>query len=223
MQEFDIGYPHGQVQRIVPEGFRTIRNRITAFELDREYYDGARENGYGGYHYDGRWKKIIPILEHRYGLTASSHILDVGCKKGFFLHDLKELLPGITVRGVENHSYPLENCMTSIRADVELVPYQELPFLDHSFDFVMAFASIYMLSLGEVMASIREIQRVGKGKSYITVGAYRTREERDLFYDWTVLGTTVLHVDEWIEVFKYCGYTGDYCFTTASTLHLVRS
>jgi len=114
MHEFDIGYPHGQVQRTVPVGFRTIRNRITAFELGREYYDGTRENGYGGYRYDGRWKKMIPLLVQRYGLTSSSRILDVGCKKGFFLHDLKELLPGITVRGIENHPYPLENSMESV-------------------------------------------------------------------------------------------------------------
>ncbi len=223
MPEFDIGYPHGQEQRIVPEGFRTIRNRITAFELDREYYDGARGNGYGGYRYDGRWKQIIPLLVQRYGLASSSRILEVGCKKGFFLHDLRETIPGITVRGVENHLYPLENCMESVRGDVELAFYQSLPFLDHSFDFVMAFASIYMLNLRDVMAAIREIQRVGKGKSYITVGAYRTSEERELFYDWTLLGSTVLHVDDWLEVFSHCGYTGDYYFTTASTLHLVRS
>jgi len=223
MAEFDIGYPHGQTKRIVPEGFRTIRNRITAFELDREYYDGARENGYGGYIYDGRWKEIIPKLVQRYGLTSSSRVLDVGCKKGFFLHDLKVAFPGITARGIENHIYPLENSMESVKPDVQLAPYQALPFLDHSFDFVMAFASIYMLNLRDVMTAIREIQRVAKGKSYITVGAYRTLEERDLFCDWTVLGTTVLHVDEWLEVFKQCEYTGDYYFTTASTLHLVRS
>lgn len=222
MQEFDIGYPHGMVQRIVPEGFRSIRNRITAFELGKEYYDGARENGYGGYKYDGRWKKIVPTIVQRYNLTSSSRVLDIGCKKGFFLHDLKNELPGITVRGVENHVYPLETCMETVRADVLLAPYQTLPFLDKSFDFIMSFAAIYMLNLGDVMTALKEIMRVGNGKSYITVGAYRNNEERELFYDWTVLGSTVLHVDEWIEVFKHCGYTGDYYFTTASALHLKR-
>jgi SAM-dependent methyltransferase len=223
MPEFNIGYPHAQVQRVVPKRFRTIHNRMIAFELGREYYDGARENGYGGFRYDGRWKLLIPTLIERYGLTAKSKVLDIGCKKGFFLHDLKLAFPGITVRGVENHLYPLDGCMESVRADVELAPYQALPFLDQSFDFVMAFASIYMLNLRDVMAAIREIQRVGKGKSYITVGAYRTRQERDLLLDWTVLGSTLLQTDEWLEVFRYCGYTGDYYFTTASTLHLVRS
>ena len=222
MPEFDMGYPYGNVKRAVPEGYRTIRNRIIAFELGKEYYDGARENGYGGYRYDGRWKEIIPRLAERYGLTSQSRVLDVGCKKGFFLHDLKETFPGITARGVENHPYPLETAMESVKADLMPAPYEKLPFPDHSFDFVMAFASIYMLNLRDVMAALREIERVGKGKSFITVGAYRTREERDLFHDWTVLGTTVLHVDEWLEVFKECGYGGDYHFTTAGVLKLTR-
>jgi SAM-dependent methyltransferase len=222
MPECDIGYPHAQVERIVPKGFRTIHNRMIGFELGKEYYDGARENGYGGFRYDGRWKQIMPSLIKRYGLTAASGVLDVGCKKGFFLHDLKETLPGITVQGVENHRYPLETAMESVRANLILSPYERLPFVDHVFDFVMAFASIYMLSLRDVMEALREIQRVGKGKSYVTVGAYRTREERELFHDWTLLGTTVLHTDEWLDVFRECGYSGDYFFTTASSLHLVR-
>jgi hypothetical protein len=79
-----------------------------------------------------------------------------------------------------------------------------------------------MLNLGDVMKALREIQRVGKGKSYVTVGAYSTQEERDLFFEWTVLGTTVLRKDEWLEVFKECGFTGDYFFTTASSLNLRR-
>ena len=37
---------------------RTIINKIHAWDLDKEYYDGLRINGYGGFRYDGRWKKI---------------------------------------------------------------------------------------------------------------------------------------------------------------------
>ena len=39
---------------------------------------------------------------------------------------------------------------------------------------------------------------------------------------WTLLGTTNLHVDEWLELFKVTGYTGDYFFTTAESLNLVK-
>jgi hypothetical protein len=79
-----------------------------------------------------------------------------------------------------------------------------------------------MLNLRGVMQTLREIQRVGRGQSFVTLGAYRTREGRELLEDWTLLGTTILHVDEWLEVFRACGYTGDYAFTTAESLHLVR-
>ena len=44
------------------------------------------------------------------------------------------------------------------------------------------------------------------------------REEKELFLEWTLLGTTVLHEDEWLEVFKETGYTGDYFFTSAKSL-----
>jgi len=221
-EEFDIGYPHSGAQRVLKKGFRTIRHRMVAAGMDEAYYDGERENGYGGFRYDGRWAQIVPRLLGRYGLTADSTVLDVGCKKGFFLHDLKEALPGVRVKGVENHWYPLQHAMESVRDDLVLAPYEELPFDDGEFDFVMAYAAIYMLNLGGVMRALREIQRVGKGQSFVTLGAYRTREERELLEEWTLLGTTILHVDEWMEVFRETGYTGDFAFTTASSLNLVR-
>ena len=116
----------------------------------------------------------------------------------------------------------MHNAMESIKDDIILCPYEKLPFKDNEFDFVMGFASVYMLSLGGVLNALREILRVGKGKSYITLGAYRTKEEKELFLEWTLIGTTVLHVDEWLEVFKETGYTGDYFFSSAESLNLVR-
>jgi 2-polyprenyl-3-methyl-5-hydroxy-6-metoxy-1,4-benzoquinol methylase len=136
MEEFDIGYPHSNAQRVLKKGFRTIRNRMAAAGLDAEYYDGRRENGYGGFRYDGRWAQIIPRLAARYGLTSNSAVLDVGCKKGFFLHDLKQALPGIFVKGVENHPYPIEHAMEPVKADLVLSPYEKLPSADGQFDFV---------------------------------------------------------------------------------------
>jgi SAM-dependent methyltransferase len=222
MKEYDIGYPHSKATRVIHEGSRSINNKTVAWGLDQEYYDGARENGYGGFCYDGRWATIIPSIVKNYGLSYNSSVLDVGCKKGFFLHDLKQALPEIQIKGVENHPYPIDQAMETVKEDIMLYPYEKLPFEDNSFDFIMAFASIYMLNFGGVLDALREIQRVGKGKSYITLGAYRTKEEKELFLEWTLLGTTVLHEDEWLEVFKETGYTGDYFFSSAKTLHLVR-
>ena len=222
MPEFDIGYPHGNTKRTVKPGARSIKSRMKAFELGQEYYDGARENGYGGYRYDGRWKTMLPNIIEHYSLDNDSSVLDLGCKKGFFMHDLKALLPGIQIRGVENHIYPIQQGMDSIKQDMVLAEYDNLPFDDNSFDFVFGFAAIYMLNLRGVMGALREIERVSRGHSFITLGAYQTQEDRVLFEEWTLLGTTVLHVDEWLDVFDYTGYSGDYSFVTANTLHLER-
>lgn len=222
MQEYDIGYPHSRAKRVVKKGIRTIHNRIKAFELGYDYYDGDRENGYGGFKYDGRWATIMPDIIKRYNLTNDSSVLDLGCKKGFFMHDLKQALPGIKVCGIENHPYPIENAMESVKNDIILGEYEQLPFEDNEFDFILGFAAIYMLNLRGVIRAIKEIQRVGKGRSYITLGAYHSQEGKELFSMWTLLGTTNLHVDEWLEVFKVTGYTGDYFFTTAESLNLVK-
>ena len=222
MKHFDIGYPHSTTPRVLVENSRTIKNKIVAWRLGQEYYDGARENGYGGFRYDGRWAKIIPNIINEYNLDEKSSVLDVGCKKAFFMHDMKEALPGIRIKGVENHSYPIEIAMESVKDDVVFSSYEKLPFGDNEFDFVFAFASIYMLNFGGVVNALREIQRVGKGKSYVTLGAYDTAEDKELFQEWTLLGTTVLHINEWLEVFKEIGYTGDYFFTTAKSLNLER-
>ena len=222
MREFDIGYPHSKSKRVIKEDSRSIKNKIIAWNLGEEYYDGRRENGYGGFYYDGRWATIMPSIIKEYGLNQSSSVLDVGCKKGFFLHDLKQALPGIKIKGVENHPYPLEQAMEAVKKDLILCPYEKLPFEDNSFDFVIAFASIYMLNFSGVLSALREIQRVCKGASYVTLGAYQTKEEKELFLEWTLLGTTILHENEWLEVFQETGYTGDYFFTSAKSLHLVR-
>ena len=222
MREFDIGYPHSKSKRVIKEDSRSIKNKIIAWNLGEEYYDGQRGNGYGGFYYDGRWATIMPSIIKEYKLNHNSTVLDFGCKKGFFLYDLKQALPGIKIKGIENHPYPLEQAMEAVKKDLIVCPYEKLPFEDNSFNFVIAFASIYMLNFSGVLSALREIQRVCKGTSYVTTGAYRTKEEKELFLEWTLLGTTVLHEDEWLEVFKETGYTGDYFFTSAKSLHLVR-
>ena len=93
---FDIGYFKKPVKiraKVAKE--RTVINKMYAWELGKEYYDGNRLNGYGGFEYDGRWQKLLPRIIKRYKLTKKSKVLDLGCKKGFLLKDLNILIPGI--------------------------------------------------------------------------------------------------------------------------------
>ena len=82
-KHIDIGYfkkPVNVRAKVAKE--RTVLNKIKAWELGKEYYDGSRLNGYGGFKYDGRLLKLLPQIIKRYKLIEPK-VLDVGCKKGF--------------------------------------------------------------------------------------------------------------------------------------------
>jgi hypothetical protein len=223
MREFNalVGYPEPKTPRDVGPDIRTIHNRITASYRGKELYDGDRNNGYGGFTYDGRWVPIAKFMAQEYGLDRTSAVLQLNCEKGFLLHDFQELFPGITVRGVEISDYVIEQAMPSVRASIHRGPWwTPLPFPDHAFDVVVAIGVVYALTLSDAIVCLKEIQRVGKGKSFVTLAAYDTEEGKRLFEWWTLLGVTVLRKDEWVEVLTHVGYTGDYKFTTAQSLKL---
>jgi hypothetical protein len=58
--------------------------------------------------------------------------------------------------------------------------------------------------------ALREIERVSRGKSFITVDAYRSDVEKDRMYKWNLTAKTIMHVDEWKSFFDTVGYSGDY-------------
>ena len=75
-----------------------------------------------------------------------------------------------------------------------------------------------MQNLGDVVKSLKEIMRVAAGRSYITVGAFRNEAEREIFQRWTLLGTTILSIEDWHAVFRHAGYTGSVFYTTPAAL-----
>jgi len=133
---FDIGYFKKPVKiraKVAKE--RTVINKMYAWELGKEYYDGNRLNGYGGFKYDGRWQKLLPKIIKKYKLTKKSKVLDLGCKKGFLLKDLNILIPGIKSYGIENHQYALKK---AVKCKSKLIKseYYNIPFKNKYFDFV---------------------------------------------------------------------------------------
>lgn len=223
MREFDPlkSYPEPSKPRVVHPNIRTIHNRIIASYRDKEFYDGDRNNGYGGLKYDGRWVPIAKNMAKEYRLTDQSSILQIGSDKGFLLHDLHTLYPKMKLRGTEVSDYAIEQTMASVKPYIRKAPFTELPFEKGEFDFVIAIGPVYSLNLPDAIRCLQEIQRVGQGKSFITLGAFDTEEDFRLFRYWTLLGTTVLSKKDWIEVLKHVGYTGDYKFNTAKSLNLI--
>ena len=218
MSFFDPKYfkKKSKVNRVVK---RKLKNKLIAWELEKEYYDGDRNNGYGGFSYDGRWIKLLPNFIKRYKLDNNSKILDLGCKKGFIMKDLKTLLPGAKVYGIEDHKYPIKNAEKEIKKNIIFSNYYEIPFKKDYFDLVIGFSSIYKYNFQDVVKTIREINRVSR-KSFFTVASYSNKKEKEIFDRWTLLGTTILSKKEWLELFRLLKYKGDYYFTTAKSLNL---
>jgi len=225
MREFDAlsGYPEPKEPRLVHPKIRTIQNRIIASYRDKEFYDGDRNNGYGGLIYDGRWAPIAENMIESYALSAQSAILQIGCEKGFLLHEFRQLLPDVKLAGTEISDYPIICAMPSVKGFIQKAPFTQLPFANREFDFVIAIGAVYSLNLADVVTCLKEIQRVGNGRSFITLGAYETEEDFRLFRYWSLLGCTVLSKQDWIEVLNHAGYTGDYRFNTAQSLKLVEA
>ena len=198
---------------------RKIKNKFIAWELDKEYYDGDRNNGYGGYSYDGRWLKLLPKFISKYKLSNKSKILDLGCKKGFIMKDLNILLPKAKVYGIEDHIYPIQNAEKEIKKNIIYGNYFNIPFKKNYFDLVIGFSSIYKYNFYDLVKTIREINRVSKN-SFITVASYSNDKEKELFDKWTLIGTTILKKKDWLELFKILNYKGDYYFTNAKSLNL---
>tara|TARA_B110001452_G_C15165873_1_gene405371 strand:- start:29 stop:691 length:663 start_codon:yes stop_codon:yes gene_type:complete len=216
-KHLDIGYFKKPIKvRAKVAKKRSVINKMYAWELGKEYYDGNRLNGYGGFKYDGRWLKLLPKIIKKYKLNNKSRVLDLGCKKGFLLKDLNILLPGIKSYGIENHRYALKNAV-KCKSKLILSEYTKLPFKDKSLDFVIAFNSLYMQNLGDVIKSLKEIERVSK-KSYIILASGENDEERNKFYKWTLIGTSILLKREWKQLFKKIKFKGDYYFSSAKSL-----
>ena len=223
MREFDLlnNYPVIK-KRYVSKNSRTIKNRIVASYRGKKFYDGKREDGYGGFKYDSRWKVVAKKICDVYRLKDNAKILQIGCDKGFLLQDIKEIFPKAKVRGIEVSDYAIKHTNKKISKFIKKGSFYELPFKKNEFDFVIAIGPVYSLNLTNAIKCLKEIKRVGKDKSFITLGSYENETDFKLFRYWTLLGATILKKKEWIEVLKHTKYNGDYKFNTAKSLNLVQ-
>ncbi len=181
-----------------------------AKQFGKDFFDGERKCGYGGYKYDGRWKPVVMRMRDYYKLADDAYILDIGCGKGFMLHDFKELMPYSTVTGIDISEYAIKNAMPSVKPFLKIASAEKLPYSDKTFDLVISINSIHNLTIDFLKISLREIQRVCRGDSYITVDAWRNELERENLFKWVLTAETMMHADDWKKLFSETGYTGDY-------------
>jgi SAM-dependent methyltransferase len=213
MSEIDLLEHYPKTQSKVEERGqeKTEEDRLIARKFGQEYFDGDRRYGYGGYSYQPRfWQPVVPTFIDYYGLDEESSILDVGCGKGFLLHDFALALPEATLKGIDISQYAVSNAIEKVKSAVAIGNAKELPFEDQSFDLVVSINTIHNLPIEECKQALKEIQRVSRRDAFITVDAYRTPEEKKRMDAWNLTAQTYMHVDEWKKLFKEVGYEGDY-------------
>ena len=190
---------------------KTKEHQNIARLFGKEFFDGTRDTGYGGFKYDPRyWSAVIPDFVDHFKIQPTDSLLDVGCAKGFMLADFKSLMPDMLLRGIDISEYAVENAHPDVGANLMVGDCAELPFENNSFDYVISITTVHNHDYEGCMKSLSEIQRVAKKGSFITVDAYTDETEKKAMFAWNLTAKTILSVPDWIELFKEAGYTGDY-------------
>ncbi len=190
---------------------KTDEDRQIAREFGKEFFDGSRSHGYGGFSYDPRfWENVVPMFQKHWSLSTNSSVLDIGCAKGFMIYDMRRLIPGIKVYGIDISQYAIDNAKEEIKSCCKVANARLLPFDDNSIDVSISITTLHNLAEKHLITALLEIERVSRIGSFITVDAYRNTKEKERMDAWNLTAKTVMHVDHWKEFFQDVGYTGDY-------------
>ncbi len=196
---------------------RMIKNKIfcmkKARKFERNYWDGPREYGYGGYKYvPGLITPIARKIIKKYKLNNNSKILDVGCGKGFLLYEIKKILPRISICGFDISRYGIKNAKKEIKKYLFVRDVRKkILFKDNFFDLVISFNCLHNLEIFDLKKSLFEIERVGK-KKFIVVESYRNIKELFNLQCWALTANAFFNKKEWISLFNDFNYKGDYEF-----------
>ena len=190
---------------------KTEEDRIIARRFDKEFFDGDRKNGYGGYYYNSKfWTEVVKDLNNFYKLKNGSKILDIGCGKGFMLFDFMKLNPNFVLEGIDISNYAITNAVPEVKKFLKVGNAKSLPYEDNSFDLVISINTTHNLEINQCKKALSEMERVSRKDKYLIVDAYSNEIEKDRIFAWNLTAKTILSTDDWINLFEKTGYTGHY-------------
>jgi len=203
-----------------PRTFRDIKKRLEektenhrsiARKFGREFFDGDRKVGYGGFNYNPKyWTFVVKDICEYYGLEAGHKILDVGCAKGFMLYDFLNFNSKLDVYGIDISNYAVTNAIQSLKGKLKVGNATKLPYKDNYFDLVISINTLHNLEGREIITAFKEIERVTKKNSYVVLDAYSNNQEKEELMNWNLTARTIKHVDDWRKFFKEINFNGDY-------------
>lgn len=211
--EIDLLQKYPKTKRDLSQRLETKseENRNIARQFGKEFFDGSRDTGYGGFNYNPRfWREVTKDIIDWYELDSGATILDVGCAKGFMLYDFKYNKPDLLVSGLDISEYAIENSLPEVKPYLRVGNAIDLSeYKSKAFDLVISINTVHNLDKEECAKALQEIDRVGKNK-FITVDAWRTHEEEERMRAWNLTAKTMMSCQDWINFFVEIGYRGDY-------------
>lgn len=177
-----------------------------------DYYDNSTYGvGYGGYHYDGRYKPCVTKMIDYYQLEKGSRVLELGCAKGFVL--IEFLKQGMDVSGIDLSQYAVDHAVEMVKEFVHQGSCTSLEFDDDAFDLVYSKEMLPHLTQNEVAAALREAQRVCKTDNiFLEIQVGNSQEDRDLIYNWDITHQCVESSDWWRNFLKDQEFRGQVHF-----------
>ena len=190
---------------------KTEEHRRIARLFEKDFFDGDRSVGYGGYSYrPDFWSGVVKTFAEHYDLKSGSKVLDVGCAKGYMLYDLMQEVPGVEAYGIDVSNWAIQNAHPAVSDRVSVRDARDLEvFEDYEFDLVISINTVHNLVEEECASCVNELDRISKN-CFLTVDAWLDEEGEKSMNDWNLTAQTMMRVDDWKVFFAEAGYTGDY-------------
>ena len=210
-----FSYLHKRTKRNYIERMlnKKAKNISIAKKYSKQYWDGPRSVGYGGYKYiKNYWKPVAEKLIKNYRLNNKSKILDIGCGKGFLLYEIKKIIPNIDISGFDISYYAIKNSPKEIKKFLTVHnAKKKFPYKSKEFDLAFSFGCVHNLKIFDLEKCLKEFTRVSK-KQFLMTESYKNDKQLFNLQCWALTCESFFSYEEWKWIFKKFDYKGDYEF-----------
>ncbi len=193
---------------------RMMNDKINSMKISKkyefDYWDGKRKYGYGGYKYDGRWKKVAKKIINKYKLTKNSKVLDIGCGKGHLAYELSKILKSKNIYGFDISKHAVKTAPKEIKKKLKIFDARKSIKLNKGhYDLVISINLIHNFEIFDLKKFLKNIKFISK-KTYITTESYRNEKELFNLQCWALTCESFFSEKEWKWIFNEYGYDRDY-------------
>ena len=193
---------------------RMMNDKVNSMKISKkygfDYWDGKRKYGYGGYKYDGRWKKIAQKIVYKYKLHKGSKVLDIGCGKGHLVYELSKILKSNNIHGIDISKHAIKTAPKEIKKNLKLYDARKkIIFNKNYFDLVISINLIHNFEIFDLKKFLKNIKLISK-KTFVTTESYKNEKELFNLQCWALTCESFFSEKEWKWIFKESGYNRDY-------------